>query len=75
MSDSESVSGSDGSNGTDWVRPMMLLASIVTVVYVLLQYMEEAPLPCVGVVPAPLTDTPPAFHSREKCLFFHDFET
>ena len=39
------------------------------------QYTEEAPLPLVGVVPAPPSDTPPAFHSREKCLFCHDFET
>ena len=54
---------------------MTLLASIVTVGYVFVRYMEAAPLPHVGVVPAPLTDTPPAFHSREKCLFFHDFET
>ena len=74
MSDSESVSSSDGSNRSGWVHPMMLLAYIVTVGYVLVQYME-APLLRVGVVPAPLSDTPPAFHSREKCLFFHDFET
>ena len=64
----ESVSGSDGSNRSGWVRLMMLLASIVTVGNVLVQYTEEAPLLRVGVVPAPLTDTPPAFHSREKCF-------
>ena len=40
-----------------WVRPMMLLTSIVTVGYVLVQYMEEAPLSRVGVAPVPLTDT------------------
>ena len=44
---------------------MTLLASIVTVGYILVQYTEEASLPLV--VPAPLTDTPLAFHSREKC--------
>ena len=75
MSDSESVSGSDCSNRSGWVRLMMLLAAIVTVGYTLVQYMEEAPLSRVGVAPAPLTDMPPAFHSRKKCLFFHDFET
>ena len=46
---------------------MLLLASIVTVGYILVQDTEEAPLPLVGVVPASKTDTPPAFHSREKC--------
>ena len=66
MSDSESLSGSDGSNRSGWVRPMMLLASIVTVGYVLVQYTEEAPLPHMGVVPAPLTK---AFHSREVLVF------
>ena len=55
-----SVSGCDGSNGSGWVRPMTLLASIVTVGYVLVQYTEEPPLLRVGVAPAPLTDTPPA---------------
>ena len=72
--DSESVSSSDGSNSSGCVHPMMLLAYIVTVGYILVQY-TEAPLLRVGVAPAPLTDTPPAFHSREKSLFFHDFET
>ena len=71
---SESVSCSDGSNRSGWVHPMMLLAYIVTVGYVLVQYIE-APLLLVGVAPAPLTDTPPVFHSREKFLFFHDFQT
>ena len=74
MSDSESVSSSDGSNRSGWVHPMMLLAYIVTVGYILIQCMEAPPLH-VGVVPASVTDTPPPFHSREKFLFFHDFET
>ena len=39
------------------------------------KYTEEAPILRMGIVPAPLTDTPPAFHSKEKYLFFHDFET
>ena len=64
----------DDSNRSGWVSPMMLLAYIVTVGYILVQY-TEAPLLCVGMVPALLSDTSPAFHSREKCLFFHDFET
>ena len=62
-------------NRSGWVCQMMLLASIVTVGYILVQYTEKAPLLRVGVAPAPLTDMPPAFHSREKCLFCHDFET
>ena len=74
MSDSESVSSSDGSNRSGWVDPMTLLASIVTIGYVLVQHTEEALLPHMVMVPVPLSDTPPAFHSRE-CLFFHDFET
>ena len=74
MSDSESVSSSDGSNRSGWLHPMMLLAYVVTVGLVLVRY-TEAPLLRVGVAPASLTDTPPAFHSWEKCLFFHDFET
>ena len=45
VSDSESVSGSDGSNRSGWVHPMMLLASIVTAGYVLVQYTKEALLP------------------------------
>ena len=75
MSDSESASGSDGSNRSGWVRPTMLLVSVVTVGYVLVKYTEAAPLQRVGMVPVPLSDTPPAFHGRERCLFFHDFET
>ena len=62
------MSCSDGSNMSGWVRLMMQLAYIVTVGYVLVQYMEATPLPRLGMVPAPLTDTPPAFHSRERCF-------
>ena len=62
----------DGSSRSGWVHPMTLLADIVTVGYVPVQY-TEAPLRCM--VPVPLSDTPPVFRSREKCLFFHDFET
>ena len=46
VSDSESVSSSDGSTRSGWVHPMMLLAYIVTVGYVLVQYMEAAPPAC-----------------------------
>ena len=66
MFNSVSVSRSDGSNRSGWARPMMLLASTFT---------EAAPLLRLGLVPPPLSDTPPVLHSREKCLFFHDFES
>ena len=47
---------------------LLALVSIVTVGYVLVQYTEVAPLPHVGVVPAPPTDTPLAFQSREVLI-------
>lgn len=67
VSDSESVSRSDGSNRSGWVRPMMLLASIVTVGYILVQYTEAAPR--VGVAPAPLTASPQRFTAKRSACF------